>query len=67
MLHTKFRQNRSTGSGEDVLIVFTVYGRGGHLGRVTSILLINFHFHVPSSLHTKFDKNGPAVSEKSKF
>ena len=30
------------------------YGRGGHLGHVTSIMLINFHFLVPESFHTKF-------------
>ena len=29
-------------------------GRGGHLGHVTSIMLINFHFLVPESFHTKF-------------
>ena len=55
MLHTKFRENRPAGSGEeDFLRVFTIYGRGGHLGHVTSIILINFHFLVPKSFHTKF-------------
>ena len=49
MLHTKFRQNRSTDIGEDVLKVFTIYGRDGNLGNVTSIILINFHSHVPKS------------------
>ena len=38
MLHTKFRENRPVGSGEDFLVVFTIYGRGGHLGHVTWIL-----------------------------
>ena len=51
MLHTKFHGNRPAGSGEDFL---TIYGHGGHLGHVTSIILINFHFHVSKSLHTKF-------------
>ena len=33
MLHTKFHGNQSTGSRkEDFLRVFTIYGRGGHLG-----------------------------------
>ena len=32
----------------------TIYGRGGHLGHVTSIMLINCHFLVPESFHTKF-------------
>ena len=36
MLHTKFRGNRPVGSGEgDFLKVFTIYGRGGHLGHET--------------------------------
>ena len=30
---------------------FTIYGHGGYLDHVTSIILINFHFHVPKSLH----------------
>ena len=39
MLHTKFRGNRPAGSGEeDFLWVFTIYGRGDHLGHVTSIM-----------------------------
>ena len=55
MLHTKFRENRPQGSGEeDFRSVFTIYGRGGHLGHVTSIMSSNFHFLVPKSLHTKF-------------
>ena len=34
MLHTKFRENQPTGSGEeDFCVVFTIYGRDGHLGR----------------------------------
>ena len=55
MLHTKFRGNRPDGSGEeDFLRVFTIYGRGGHVGCVTSIMSINFHFLVPESFHKKF-------------
>ena len=51
MLQTKFRGNRPGGSGEeDFLRVFTIYGLGGLLGHVTSIISINFHFHVPKSL-----------------
>ena len=54
MLHSKFRENRPDGSGEeDFLRVFTIYGRGGHLGHVTSIMSSDFHFLVPKSLHTK--------------
>ena len=54
MLHTKFRENRPAGSGEeDFLRVLTIYGRGGHLGHVTSIISSDFHFLVHQSLHTK--------------
>ena len=31
MLHTKFHENRPVGSGEDVLVFFTIYRRGGHI------------------------------------
>ena len=42
MLHTKFHENQSTGSGEKDLKVFTIYGRGGHLGHVTWTIYTNF-------------------------
>ena len=52
MLHTKFRGNRTAGSGEeDFKGVFTIYGHGGHLGHVTSIMSSDFHFLVPESFH----------------
>ena len=55
MLHTMFRGNRPAGSGEeDFLKVFTIYGRGGHLGHVTIIMSSDFHFLVPESFHKKF-------------
>ena len=54
MLHTKFRGNWPAGSEEDFLRVFTIYGRGGHLGHVTSIMSSDFHFLVPESFPTKF-------------
>ena len=39
MLYNKLRGNLPAGSGEeDFLRVFTIYGRGGHLGHVTSIM-----------------------------
>ena len=56
MLHTKFRENRPTGSGEeDFRRVYTIYGHGGHLGHVTSIMSSDLHFLVPESFHTKFN------------
>ena len=54
MLHTKFRENRPAGPGEDFLWLFTIYGRGGYLGHVTSIMSSDFHFLVPEIFHTKF-------------
>ena len=54
MLHTMFLGNRSAGSGEDFKRVFTIYGHGGHLGHVTSIISSDFHFLVLESFHTKF-------------
>ena len=53
MLHTKFPRNRPAGSG-DFKRVFIIYGHGGHLGHVTSIMSSDFHFLVPESFHTKF-------------
>ena len=58
MLHTKFHGNRPPGSGaEDCLRVFTIYGRGGHLGHVTSIMSKDFHFLEPENFHTKFESD----------
>ena len=55
MPNTKFRGNRPAGSTEeDFQRIFTIYGRVGHLGHVTSIMLSDFHFLVPESFHTKF-------------
>ena len=55
MLHTKFRGNGFSGSRKKIFLrVFTIYGHGSHLGHVTSIMSINFHFLVPESLHIKW-------------
>ena len=55
MLKTKFRGNRPADSTEeDFRRIFTIYGRVGHLGHVTSIMSSDFHFLVPESFHTKF-------------
>ena len=55
MLYSKFRGNPSADSGEeDLLRIFTIYGHGGHLGHVTSMMSSNFHCLVPESFHTKF-------------
>ena len=39
---------------EKILKGFTIYGCGGHLGHVTSIMSSDFQFLVPESFHTKF-------------
>ena len=55
MLHTKFRENRPAGSGdEDFLVFFTILGHGGHLGHVTRISLSNFRSPYPWTFHIKF-------------
>ena len=38
-----------------------MYGHGGHLGHVTRFMLINFHFLVPESFHTKFSSEWPST------
>ena len=61
MLHTKFRKNRPAGSGEeDFLRVFTIYGRGGHLGHVTQMPRTNFRSPYPRRLHIKFGFDRPS-------
>ena len=69
MLHTRFRENRLAGSGkEDFLRVFTIYGHGGHLGHVTSIMSSDFHFLVYLKAFIQhLVQNGPVVSEKIRF
>ena len=43
MLHAKFQNHRTSGSGEeDFFKVFTIYGHGGNLGHVTWNIYINF-------------------------
>ena len=55
MLHTKFRGNRPAGSGEeDFLMVFTIYGRGSHLGHVTQMPRTKYRSPYPRRLHIKF-------------
>ena len=37
-----------------ILRVFSIYGHGGHLGHVTSIMSSDFYFLVPESYHKMF-------------
>ena len=48
-------------------VFFTIYGLGGYLGHVNSIILTNFHFLVPESFHKKLVQNGTVISEKIWF
>ena len=60
MLHTKFRENRPAGSGEeDFSRVFTIYRRGGHLGHVTQKPRTQFRSPYPRRLELKFGFNRP--------
>ena len=36
MLHARFQDDRTSGSGEEGLMVLTIYMQGGHLGHVTN-------------------------------
>ena len=56
MLPTKFHGNRPAGSGEEDFkgFFFTIYGHGGHLDHMTSIMSSDFHFLVPESIHKNF-------------
>ena len=68
MLHTKFRGNRPAGSGEEGFRrAFTIYGRGGHLGHVTSIMSSDFHFLYLKAFVQKLIQICTVVSEKIQF
>ena len=54
MVHAKFQDHRTSGSGEDFFKDFTIYGHGGHLGRVTCTIYTNFLSHFPRRIHMKF-------------
>ena len=68
MLHTKFRGNRPTGSGEEGFRrVFTIYGCGGHLGHVTKIMSSDFHFMYLKAFMQNWIQICIAASEKIHF
>ena len=50
-----------------ILRGFTIYGRFGHLGHVTSIMSSHFHFLVSESFHKNLLQIGTVVSEKIMF
>ena len=67
MLHTKFRGDQPSGSGEDVKRVFTICGHGGHLGHVTSIMSSDFISLYLKAFIKKFVQIGKVVSEEIRF
>ena len=67
MLHAKFQDHRTSGSGEDFLKVFTINGRGGHLGHATWTIYTNLVSPFPRRLHIKFVLIGQAVSEEKMY
>ena len=68
MLPTKFRGKRLPVPEKKVFeSFFTIYGPGGHLGHVTSIMSSDFHFLVPETSYKNLVQNGTVVSEKIQF
>ena len=68
MLHAKFQDHRTSGSGEeDFFKVFTIYGHGGHLGHVTWTIYTNLRSPFPRRLHKNFALIGLAVLENKMF
>ena len=62
MLHTKFRENRPAGSGEeDFWVFFIINGRGGHLGHVTRIKRSDLRSPYPWMLHIEFHFDLPSI------
>ena len=68
MLNTKFRGNRpAVSTEEDFRRMFSIYGRVGHLGHVTSVMISDFHFLVPEAFIQNLVQIGTVVSEKIQF
>ena len=60
MLHAKFQDHRTSGSGVEDFNVFIIYGHGSHLGHVTWPIYINFRPPFPKRLHIKFGFDWPS-------
>ena len=61
MLHAKFQDHRTSGSGEeDFFKVFTIYGHVGLLGHMNWTIYINFLSPFPRGLHIKFGFDWPS-------
>ena len=61
MLHAKFRDHRTSGSGEeDFLHFFTIHGSGDHLRHVTWTIYIDFCSPFLGRLHMKLSFDWPS-------
>ena len=60
MLHTSFVEIGPPVPEKILFKVFTIYGRGGHLGHVTWTIYINFSSPYPRRLHIKFGFDWPS-------
>ena len=56
MLHAKFHDHRTV-SSKIFEGFYHIYGHGGHLGHVTCVIYIHFHFAFARRLHIKFGFN----------
>ena len=59
ILHAKFQDRRTSGSGEDDFKGFTIYGCVGNLDHVTWTIYMNFLLPFPRRLHMKFGLDWP--------
>ena len=63
MIPAKVQPQGILGSGgEDFKKVFTIYGRGGHLGQQTVTIFAIFRSPTLRRLHMKFEQNWPRGS-----
>ena len=67
MLHAKFQDYRTYGSGEEDFKCFTIYGHGGHLGHVTWTIYINFLSPFEGGSTYNLALIGQAVSKGKTF
>ena len=68
MLHTMYRGNPPTGTTEEKCCgVLTKYGRGGHLGYVSSIMSSNFLSLYLKAFIQNLVQKGKVISEKIRF
>ena len=64
VLHTKPQGHWPFGSGDDVWMLFTKYGHGGHLGHVNQTPQTNVGSPIPLRLHMKFGFDWPSGFEE---